>query len=84
MKTQNNSDMSRAAQRQLLLSWLKKHGAITTIEARELLSILHPCERIMEMRKMGLSIKTVWVIEHDCLGQSHRVGKYILTTIEKN
>lgn len=72
------NDTSSAAQRQRILEWLRKHGSITTIEAREKIDCLHPCGRVMELRKLGHEIETIWTIEPTPCGTLHRVANYVL------
>lgn len=53
-------------------------GPITTVEARRHLDILHPAQRVMELRRAGYPIETVWVTQATDAGALHRVGRYIL------
>jgi len=55
-----------------------RHEPITTLEARQLLSICSPAPRIMELRSMGHKIATVWRTDTDSTGQEHRVAQYVL------
>ena len=70
-------DNSALTQRKRILSYLKKNHRISTIEAREQFGILHPCGRIMELRRKGHQIDTHWISEPDANGVLHRVGLYV-------
>ncbi len=69
---------SSESQRNRLLVALKKLGSITTIEARRYLDILSPAPRVMELRKTGVDIETIWVYQPTDSGTVHRIGRYIL------
>lgn len=72
------NDNSAHNQRLKLLDWLLEKGAITTAQAREYLDIMSPAPRIMELRKVGYLINTVWdswTSEH---GIKHRIARYVL------
>ena len=68
---------SSAAQRERLLAALRK-GPITTFDARGRYDVMHPGGRVMELRRIGHSIATIWTVETSDLGRPHRVGKYVL------
>lgn len=68
---------SASAQRQRILDALK-NSPLSTIEARRDLDVMHPGARIMELRKRGHQIITVWNLEPTECGREHRVGKYFL------
>lgn len=70
---------SLPAQRQRLLDYLHINGSITTIEARRELDVIHPAGRVLDLRKAGKSIDTVWVEDITEQGKAHRVAKYILS-----
>ncbi len=76
-QSERQSGSSAAAQRQRILSWLVT-APLTTIQARSYLDILHPAGRVMELRKKGYKIQTVWVEDITEAGIFHRVAKYIL------
>ena len=59
-----------AIQRKRILAWLRRYGTMTTLEARNELSIMHPGGRIMELRRQGHSIVTIRL--------ETRVAKYVL------
>ena len=69
---------SYAAQRGRLLQYLKEHGSITTLQARQLLAVMHPAGRIRELRHSGYAISTYWSVDVDSAGIKHRQGLYIL------
>jgi hypothetical protein len=60
--------MSRLSQRQKILEWLRQNP-LTTIEARQLLGIMHPAGRVQELRELGYNIITY---------KEHRVARYVL------
>jgi hypothetical protein len=68
---------SAAKQRQALHEALQK-GPITTLFARNNLSIAHPAGRICELRSSGLAIRTLKAWEPDICGTLHLVAKYVL------
>lgn len=67
------------AQRQRLLEHIRCHGSINTIEARRDLDIMHPGGRVLELRKKGEPIQTIWTSAVTEAGKTHRVGRYVLT-----
>jgi Helix-turn-helix domain len=72
------SNSNRAhAQRQRLLEHLKI-APINTVTARRELDILCPAARVLELRRRGYRIETIWIdCKTDC-GKVHRVALYIL------
>lgn len=70
--------LSKAAQRQRLLDWLKHEGCIATSEAREYLNVMHPAARICELRNCGYDIVTVWQRIADSAGVVHRQATYAI------
>lgn len=75
----NHKGSAAENQRERLLAALRKHGSITTIDARQYLDILNPHARIWEMRnRFGEQIETFWVYQETEKGKQHRVGKYVL------
>ena len=75
----NNSAIS---QRQRLLEWLIKFGAINTYEARERLNIESHAARILELRKLGHVIHTIKVSATNRDGFIHHgIAKYVLITL---
>lgn len=71
-------DLTTAAQRARVLEYLQNHRALTTLEARHLLNVMHPAARVMELRKRGYKIITNWRKDADSQGRVHRVGEYVL------
>lgn len=69
-------------QREAILSYLRAHGSMTTLEARRNLDVLHPAGRIAELRRSGLEIDLVWVDDLSENGRPHKVGRYILNAGE--
>lgn len=51
---------------------------INTFEASRGLSIYDPPARILQLRKQGISIETVWEYIFDENGVRHRIGCYVL------
>ena len=73
------TDNSAFNQRLKILGWLFESGSITTSEAREHLDIMSPAPRIMELKRAGYLIVTVWdnwTSEHNI---KHRIARYVLT-----
>lgn len=75
MKHPNTS----TAQRERFLTSLESAGGrgISTLEARNLLDILHPSGRIKELREQGYEITTIWSREQTAT-REHRVARYVL------
>lgn len=71
---------SLPVQRTHLLKHLQERGRITTIEARNILGIMHPAARIQELRESGYNIETYWQLEADVTGKRHKQGLYVLMT----
>jgi hypothetical protein len=69
---------SAATQRELLATALQSGWAISTIEARRFLDILHPAGRALELRRDGMEIVTHWQAVVTEAGARHRVGLYVL------
>lgn len=74
----NKPNLSRVAQRERLIAWLREHGQIATTEAREILNIMHVSGRVMELRREGHPIITTWRYIADSAGVRHRQGVYCL------
>lgn len=53
-------------------------GPITTLFARRELDVMHPGGRIMELRRDGHLIDTVWTEATTDCGKVHRVALYVL------
>lgn len=76
---ENHKGSAAENQRERLLEALRKHGSITTIDARRFLDILNPHARIWELRnRHGFLIETIWVYQDTEKGKPHRVGKYVI------
>lgn len=69
---------SAAAQRVRLLTWLRKHRKITTIEARRDLDIMMPAARIRELKDRNYRIDRLWAVQPTEQGRLHRVAEYWL------
>ena len=70
------SPISASAQRARLLETLKKRP-VTTLEARREIDVLHPASRILELRREGHKIDTLWTRDVTTEGHPHRVAKYV-------
>ncbi|MCP5231740.1 MAG: helix-turn-helix domain-containing protein [Zoogloeaceae bacterium] len=71
-------NQTKEAQRDRLLAFLRAGGMIATSECRELLGVMHPAARIMELRRAGHEIKTTWRYVADGSSVVHRQGVYVL------
>jgi len=71
-------DLTTEAQRARILDYLLNHRALTTLEARHHLNVMHPAARVMELRKRGYNIITNRREDADSQGRLHRVGEYVL------
>lgn len=69
---------SAASQRQRILNHLKTIGPLNTLQARHKLDVMHPAMRVLELKKLGHDIDTVWINALTPEGCSHRVGQYVL------
>lgn len=69
--------VSTQSQQTRLLAALRNHS-ISTIEARRHLDVLHPAMRILELRRKGHDIRTVWTTQVTDAGVTHRVARYVL------
>lgn len=67
---------SATRQRARLEAHFRSHGSISTLEARNVLGILHPAARVQELRESGHRISTVWTRQTDTTGRQHRVARY--------
>ncbi len=67
-------------QRSRILAELTKAGACgcTTIQLREIIDVLHPAGRILELRDEGHIILTRWVVSENAQGRKHRNARYVL------
>ncbi len=71
------TDNSAYTQRKAILSFLCTHGSMTTLEARQVLGVCAPAARVMELRRKGHKIETVWTDDIDSTGKIHRVARYV-------
>lgn len=71
------ADLRAAAQRGRLLSALQL-GPVTTLDARRKLDILHPAMRVLELRRRGHRIATIWTLQETDARVRHRVARYVL------
>jgi hypothetical protein len=76
-------DNSLATQRARILKHFAENPRLSTIQAREEMGILHPCGRVMELRKRGYRIETHWIKEPDLNGVLHRIGLYVFQGMKK-
>lgn len=68
---------SKIVQQQAILTWFRNiKPSLTTMEARDELSTLHPAGRILELRRQGYDIPLTWTNSIDENGVSHRIGVY--------
>ncbi|MCA8094419.1 helix-turn-helix domain-containing protein [Burkholderia anthina] len=67
-----------AAQRNRVLEFLRHSGSLSTIDARHLIDVMHPAARIMELRRAGYPIQTIWTHATTPEGGTHRVARYYL------
>jgi hypothetical protein len=72
------TDFSKHAQHSRLLAALREHGAISTSDCRDFLAVMSPAARVLELRRMGHNIDTVWRRVCDGAGVLHRQGVYVL------
>jgi hypothetical protein len=76
-KTKQSYSNTSRSQRQRILKHFHENPQLSTIEAREQYGILHPCGRVMELRRKGHRIDTHWISAPDTNGVPHRVGLYV-------
>ena len=77
-ETRHRDEASSAVQRDRLLVYLRAHGNITTLAARQDLDVLHPAGRVLELRQRGFNIRTVRTYEATEHGKLHLVARYVL------
>lgn len=78
------TDNTAHNQRIKLLDWLFEYGSITTAQAREQLDIMSPAARILELKRAGYLIVTIWIDWVSDFAIRHRVAKYVLTQKQPN
>jgi hypothetical protein len=76
LKRQYSNDV--AAQRVRVRDFLQRYGSLSTLDARHLIDVMHPAARVMELRRFGHKIATVWAQETTPEGARHRVARYHL------
>lgn len=71
---------SAKAQRQRIFEALKEAGSkgLTTLQIRENLDAMHAGGRVMELRRQGYDIRTIWTVAENAQGHPHRVARYVL------
>ncbi|TAM08290.1 MAG: hypothetical protein EPN70_00685 [Paraburkholderia sp.] len=74
----NSTGNSLAAQRARILDFLRRRGALSTLDARHEIDVMHPAARVMELRRQGHPILTNWAREMTPEGGTHRVAQYRL------
>lgn len=72
---------SVANQRAAILHHVRNVGPLSTLHAREILGVMHPAARVMELRMRGEPIATHWRTETDVTGTKHRVAEYVYLPI---
>jgi hypothetical protein len=74
MLTQENT---AKAQRMRILAYLHDKP-LDTLAARSELDVMHPAARVMELRKRGIGINTIWIDRESDCGKIHRIACYAL------
>ncbi len=80
-KRQKTNGNSLGAQCARLLKRMQE-GPVTTFEAIRELDIYHCPARVLQLRKQGHLITTVWKHIQTEAGTWHKVGMYVLTTVK--
>jgi hypothetical protein len=70
--------LSKEAQRTRLIKALIEFGEVSTDDARTIHHSMSPASRILELRKAGHPIDTVFRTVEDSQGVRHRMGVYVL------
>ncbi|PSJ18337.1 helix-turn-helix domain-containing protein [Nitrosomonas supralitoralis] len=65
------------AQRMRILAYLHTKP-LDTLAARKELDVMHPAARVMELRKGGIGINTIWIDRPSDCGKIHRIACYVL------
>lgn len=76
-KKEFSYDHSLLSQRRRILKHFKCTPTLSTFEARNKYGIPHPGGRMMELRKLGHRIETIWTYQADNNGITHRIGLYV-------
>lgn len=84
-KTKTLSNTSTPIQCMRALTALKDRGSkgVTTIYGRESLNIMHIAARVMELRRQGWNIATVWDVTENAQGHSHQNARYVLVSTRR-
>jgi hypothetical protein len=53
------------------------HCPVSTFDARRHLDVPHPAGRIMELRRCGWIIHTIWTRASSDCGEQHRIAVYV-------
>lgn len=69
---------SAETQRERVMDALQALGTLSTVEARRHLDVMHPAQRVLELRSLGAQIDTVWSVEPTECGRLHRMARYVL------
>jgi len=69
---------SAETQRERVMDALQALGTLSTVEARRHLDVMHPAQRVLELRSLGAEIETVWSVEPTECGRLHRMARYVL------
>ena len=72
----------KVKQQIIVMDLLKKGRPVPTLEFRNDHGIMSPAARIMELRRMGRAIKTIWTLARDARGKLRRNGAYLLVADE--
>jgi hypothetical protein len=67
-------------QRREILEYLQQGNKLTTLYAREVMGIMHPGGRVLELRKQGYNIVTYRRPGADIAGSKHSIAEYVLMT----
>jgi hypothetical protein len=78
----NFKDNSASNQCLKLLDWFLEKNSITTKQSQTDLDIMSPAARILELRRQGYKIITVWDSWTSDFGIRHRIARYVLTQKE--
>lgn len=73
----HHNDNSANSQRAKILAWFRMCNTLTTLQARQLLDVMHPAARVQELKGLGCKIDTVWTTDTTPEGMAHRVAKYV-------
>ncbi len=77
-QNKQHNDISSATQRAQILSYLIENGSATTLEIRDVLHIMSPAPRILELRAQGHKIETYRDNGTTPDKKVHRIARYVL------